>query len=310
MRIGTNGIVINESGDVLLIQRDDTRTFAPPGGGVEAGELPTENIVREVEEETGIKVVPVRLVGLYFLEWGNTSWLNFSFRCIQRSGKLSTSPESIQVGYYLINNLPSPMAPLHRERLLQGFSHKGGAPYWETGKQSLYIKFGRFILNQGIYRWKNWQRKQRGEPDYVAPPEFKVGAFTVIRNEKGDVLWIKRGDVDAWNLPGGGGLINEAPWETAVRETLEETSLTTHLTNLTSVMVYENEAHIIFTFTANIESGTLTTGAEAQAFAWFAPGEEPENCFDSHVKRVADAVSDDEVTQFRYQKNKNTEDGE
>jgi ADP-ribose pyrophosphatase YjhB (NUDIX family) len=312
MRLGTSGIVINELGEILLIQRDDTRTFAPPGGGIESGELPTENVVREVEEETGLKVMPVRLVGVYFLEWGDSAWLNFVFRCIKRGGDLTTSPESIQVGYFQTNNLPSPMAAIHRERLLQGFSHNGGAPYWQKEKQGLYLRFGRFLLNQGIYRWKNWQRKRRGEPDYVAPPEWRTGAFTVIRNEKGEVLWIKRVDMDFWNLPGGGGFKNEAPWETAVRETLEETGLTVTLTNLTSVSIYEDEPHAIFTFTAAIDSGTLTTGPEAEAFAWFAPGEEPDNCFASHMVRVADAVSADEVTQFRYQKIKrgNTEDTE
>ena len=101
----------------------------------------------------------------------------------------------------------------------------------------------------------------------------------MIRNEKGEVLWLKRGDVDFWNLPGGGGLLNEPPWETAVRETQEETGLTVTLTNLTGVYVYENEAHVILTFTGNIQAGTLTTGAEAEVFAWFASGEEPENAF-------------------------------
>lgn len=304
MRLGTFAIVTNELGEVLLIQRDDTRTFTAPGGGIEFGELPTDNIVREVEEETGLKVMPIRLVGLFWLKWGHTSWLNFSFRCIQRGGKLASSPESLQVGFYPIQQLPTPMPDLNRQRIESGFYHRGGAPVWRVDEQTLLLKLGRLILEQGIYRWKNWQRKRRGEPDYVAPPEFKVGAFTVIRNEKGEVLWVKRSDVDFWNLPGGGGLNNEPPWETAVRETIEETGLTVTLTDLTSVNVYENEAQIVLTFTADIQSGTLTTGPESIDFAWFAPGEEPENSFEQHRMRVADAISDDEVTQFRLQSSK------
>jgi 8-oxo-dGTP diphosphatase len=301
MRLGTNAIVTNELGEVLLIQRDDTRTFTAPGGGLEFGELPTNSITREVEEETGLKVMPVRLVGLFWLKWGQTSWLNFSFRCIQRGGELATSPESMQVGFYPIQQLPTPMPDLNRQRIKSGYYHSGGAPIWRVEKQTLLLRFGRFVLTQGVYRWKNWQRKRRGEPDYVAPPEFDVGAFTVIRNEKGEVLWVKRSDVDFWNLPGGGGLVNEPPWETAVRETREETGLTVTLTDLTSVHVYENEAHAVFTFTADIESGTLTRGDESEDFAWFLPGEEPENCFEQHKIRVADAVSADEITQFRHQ---------
>ena len=89
----------------------------------------------------------------------------------------------------------------------------------------------------------------------------------MIRNEKGEVLWLKRGDADFWNLPGGGGNLNEPPWETAVRETQAETGLTFTLRNLTGVYVNENEAHVIFTFTGNIQSGTLAAGVEAEAFA-------------------------------------------
>jgi ADP-ribose pyrophosphatase YjhB (NUDIX family) len=309
MKLGTNGVVINEHGEVLLIQRDDSRTFAPPGGGIDAGELPTENVAREVLEETGLKVMPVRLVGVYHTPVEKIGILNFVFRCIPRGGEVKTSKESLLVGYYPTNNLPGPMDEVHRERLERAFTHNGGAPFWMTHQPSLGYKIGRAIVTQGIYRWRDFNRKRRGEPVFVPSPDWKIGAFTVIRNEKGEVLWVKRGDVDFWNLPGGGGLVNEAPWKTAVRETKEETALTVTLTDLTSVHVYENEAHVVLTFTADIESGELTTGSESEAFAWSTPGEEPENSFEQHRIRVADAVSDDEVTQFRYQKIKsgNTE---
>jgi ADP-ribose pyrophosphatase YjhB (NUDIX family) len=304
MRLGATGIVINEFGEVLLMQRDDTRTFAPPGGAVEAGELPTDSVVREVAEETGLKVYPVRLVGLYYLQWGDTGFLNFVFRCIQRGGELATSVESLQVGFYPMTKLPSPMPGFTKARLEKGFLHKGGSVYWEQQQDGLLLKIGRVLLTRALYPWRNWQRKRRDEPVFIPPPEFKVGAFTVIRNEDGAVLWVKRGDVDFWNLPGGGGLENEAPWQTAVRETREETGLTVTLSNLTSVHVYENEAHIALTFTAVIQSGVLTTGPESIEFAWFIPGEEPENSFAQHRIRAAEAVGADEVTQFGMQSSK------
>ena len=64
MKLITSGIVTNQYGHVLLIQRDDSLTWAPPGGILEHGELPTEGVVREVREETGLMVTPVRLVAL------------------------------------------------------------------------------------------------------------------------------------------------------------------------------------------------------------------------------------------------------
>lgn len=304
MKLGTNGVVVNELGQVLLIQRDDSRTFAPPGGGVDAGELPTENVAREVFEETGVKVMPVRLVGVYHTPLEKIGILNFVFRCIPRGGEVKTSKESLLVGYFPTNKLPRPMDEIHKERLERAFTHDGGAPFWMTHQPSLGYKIARAIVTQGLYRWRDFNRKRRGEPIFVPAPDWKLGAFVVICNEEGKVLWVKRRDVDCWNLPGGGGLVNEAPWVTAVRETNEETGLNVNLTNLTSVQVYKDEAHAILTFTADIESGTLTTGSEAKEFGWFAPGEEPENSFDSHLQRVADAVSNDEITQFRFQEHK------
>ncbi|MCB0014039.1 MAG: NUDIX domain-containing protein, partial [Anaerolineales bacterium] len=49
MYLGANGLVINELGHVLLIQRDDSRSWGLPGGGLDEGETPTEAVTREVE---------------------------------------------------------------------------------------------------------------------------------------------------------------------------------------------------------------------------------------------------------------------
>ncbi len=94
MFLGAGGIVINEAGELLVIQRDDTRTWTYPGGALDMGELPTDAVVREVEEETGIKVYPVRLVGIFFNPVpARGDLLVFSFRCIQRGGEIKTSAE-------------------------------------------------------------------------------------------------------------------------------------------------------------------------------------------------------------------------
>jgi ADP-ribose pyrophosphatase YjhB (NUDIX family) len=61
------GAVIHDAaGRLLLIQRghDPHRgLWSLPGGRIEPGESPEQAIVREVREETGLDVVPGRLVG-------------------------------------------------------------------------------------------------------------------------------------------------------------------------------------------------------------------------------------------------------
>src|SRR5689334_22090258 len=58
-------VVINADGWVLLQKRADNGKWALPGGILEPGEEPADCVVREVWEETGITVVPVRLSGVY-----------------------------------------------------------------------------------------------------------------------------------------------------------------------------------------------------------------------------------------------------
>ncbi|MCX2728949.1 NUDIX domain-containing protein [Saccharopolyspora sp. NFXS83] len=58
-------VIRNAAGEVLLIHKVDNDLWALPGGGHDAGESITDTVVREVEEETGLSVEVVRLVGTY-----------------------------------------------------------------------------------------------------------------------------------------------------------------------------------------------------------------------------------------------------
>ena len=52
----------------------------------------------------------------------------------------------------------------------------------------------------------------------------KVGVDSAVVNDKGQVLVLKRGD-GTWGMPGGWADVGESPFESAKRETLEETGL-------------------------------------------------------------------------------------
>jgi 8-oxo-dGTP diphosphatase len=301
MFIGTNGIVVDNKGRVLLILRDDTRTWAIPGGALEAGELPTTGVAREVEEETGIAVQPARLVGLYHWNDRTEDFLALVFRCLIEGGEITQSEESIRVAFSQTSSLPKPMLSLHKERLARALIHKEGAPHW--GEQSLTrsMILWRRIIGPLIYRSKDARRRIRGEPAYQPPMPWSVGAFVVIQDDAGGVLWLKRTDYEVWNLPGGGSEPGEAPWTTAIRETQEEAGVDVELTGCSGIYVKPKQNLMIFTFSARIISGGLTTGDEAAAFSYFTPGREPDNSLPKHIERVADAISSPGETFFKIQ---------
>jgi len=55
----------DDVGRILLIHKIDNGLWSLPGGGHDAGERIADTAVREVQEETGLRVEVVRLVGTY-----------------------------------------------------------------------------------------------------------------------------------------------------------------------------------------------------------------------------------------------------
>ncbi|MCE6994464.1 NUDIX hydrolase [Saccharothrix sp. S26] len=63
--VSVAGIVVNESGEVLIIRRRDNGHWEPPGGVLELTETIEEGVRREILEETGISTQVERLTGVY-----------------------------------------------------------------------------------------------------------------------------------------------------------------------------------------------------------------------------------------------------
>jgi len=58
-------LVRNEAGHVLFQRRTDDGLWSLPAGSVDPGETPSQALVREVQEETGLLVEPTRVVGVF-----------------------------------------------------------------------------------------------------------------------------------------------------------------------------------------------------------------------------------------------------
>ncbi|MGW8380185.1 NUDIX domain-containing protein [Streptomyces sp. ODS28] len=98
-------VVRNNQGDLLLIHKTDNDLWALPGGGHDVGESVSETVVREVQEETGIKVSVKRVTGLYtdpqhvmaYDDGEVRQQFSICFAAEPVSGELRTSSESKEV---------------------------------------------------------------------------------------------------------------------------------------------------------------------------------------------------------------------
>jgi len=299
MNISATGIVIDHYGDVLMIQRDDTHTLAPPGGAAEIGELPPETVAREVREETGLIVMPVRLVGLYYTPTKTNDYLSLCFRCIMRGGELTTSDESPRAGFFKTNPYPKPMLSFHKERIQRSLAHQGGPPYWGTHSFSTRLRFGGFLLNRIIYPWLGFRRRQKGLPAYQPPPRWKTLVSVILRDKHGRILWNKSQEREEWFLPEEISLTHEPPWDTALRLIKNKQRTDVKLTGLSGIYPARAESIMAFTFLAEFASGyqEQKNGIELK---FFDSGTEPQSVRKQHLSQVEDALKSDGEIQYRF----------
>ncbi len=124
-RIIAKAVLLNDKGDMLVLRRSKTDTRRPlqwdlPGGTVDEGEELSVATVREVEEETGIKIQEARLDLVYadaaIREDLNVVWVFFVAKTT--SGKVQLSFEHDKYEWVSIKNAINMFEyPLQRELL-------------------------------------------------------------------------------------------------------------------------------------------------------------------------------------------------
>lgn len=124
--IGSFAIIRDHRGRVLLGLRRDRDLWNLPGGRAEAGETPWQACVREVAEETGLRVTVDRLVGVYAKP--HKDEVVFAFLCTREHGKLTLSDETRDLAYFDPGKLPDNLPGKHRQRIMHA-GNMDRAPY-------------------------------------------------------------------------------------------------------------------------------------------------------------------------------------
>jgi 8-oxo-dGTP pyrophosphatase MutT (NUDIX family)/DNA-binding XRE family transcriptional regulator len=129
--------------------------------------------------------------------------------------------------------------------------------------------------------------------DQLRQPGAMVGlaAFVVLLDATGRVLIALREDGQGWNLPGGGVLPGEAPWEAACRESREEVGVDPELRRLAGLYLVPTNRALVFLFEAGVGAAEPQALAETREVRWCDPARLPATMLPRHAERVADVVS-------------------
>jgi ADP-ribose pyrophosphatase YjhB (NUDIX family) len=117
-KVAVGAAVTNDEGELLLIQRADSGLWLYPTGWCDVGYSAPEVVVKEVLEETGIEVEPVRLIGVMDgmrLGASRVPLYSLLFFCRATGGSLNIHPlECTDAGWFTRDNLPSPILGAER----------------------------------------------------------------------------------------------------------------------------------------------------------------------------------------------------
>ena len=125
---GVAAVIHNADGEVLIQERAEGG-FSLPAGAIEPGETPGEALVREVWEETGLHVVPTRVLGTFGGKQYRTLYPNgdqaeytvILFACAIVAGELRcVDGESRSLKFYTVSDIPPLLTEYPRHLFMPG----------------------------------------------------------------------------------------------------------------------------------------------------------------------------------------------
>jgi len=110
--VGVGIIAFNDLGELLMIRRANGRWWYPTGF-CEVGVSPAENVIKEALEETGLEIVPQKLMALIDSRKSGDGWrhiYSILFYCRIEGGAPRPHPlEVLEMGFFPLDSLPEPL---------------------------------------------------------------------------------------------------------------------------------------------------------------------------------------------------------
>ena len=137
-KLDVRGVVFRDE-KLLLVQEREGGGWSLPGGWVDVGESPSDAVAREVLEESGHEVRPVKLLGLYdrdvrgFPPHTWHIWKAFFLCELVRTDRGRLGYETTASDFFPRDALPTPLrfAEATERELLRCFDHREH-PEWPT----------------------------------------------------------------------------------------------------------------------------------------------------------------------------------
>jgi ADP-ribose pyrophosphatase YjhB (NUDIX family) len=120
-KVDIRGLMISEDKKVLLVKESMDGKWSLPGGWADIGYSPKETIVKEFKEETGLDVIPERLLAVFDKKMHPHPPQAFYvykmvFYCKATTTAISKGFDVLDVQYFAIDDLPE----LSQDRILEG----------------------------------------------------------------------------------------------------------------------------------------------------------------------------------------------
>jgi 8-oxo-dGTP diphosphatase len=117
--IGAAAVIMDDDGRVLLVKHTyDRLNWELPGGVAEANESAEETAMREVREETGLRVRVERFAGVYCERAADMH--HFVFVCHPLNASQVAQPDRVEIsacGYWPPDDLPRPISDFTMRRV-------------------------------------------------------------------------------------------------------------------------------------------------------------------------------------------------